>query len=122
MICQVVVFLLAFLVEIITYKEMFGTVATAAVKKIVSIGQLRRREILIVAVLLGIGLGLAYVPKVLSQTPNAIQQTFGSAITLDRGGYLNCFPPTCVLQLSCEKNPPVLPSQLPRLFPHLQNQ
>ncbi|HBR58945.1 MAG TPA: xanthine permease XanP, partial [Deltaproteobacteria bacterium] len=29
----------------------------------------------------GIGLGLAFVPEVLSQTPKAIQQIFGSAIT-----------------------------------------
>jgi len=36
---------------------------------------------LIIAVSLGIGLGLAFVPEVLSQTPKAIQQIFGSAIT-----------------------------------------
>ena len=60
---------------------MFGTVAAAGVNIIASMGRLRRREILIIAVSLGIGLGLAFVPEVLSQTPKAIQQIFGSAIT-----------------------------------------
>ena len=60
---------------------MFGTVAAAGVNIIASMGRLGRREILIIAVSLGIGLGLAFVPEVLSQTPKAIQQIFGSAIT-----------------------------------------
>ena len=46
-----------------------------------SMGRLGRREMLIIAVSLGIGLGLAFVPEVLSQTPKAIQQIFSSAIT-----------------------------------------
>ena len=60
---------------------MFGTVAAAGVNIIASMGRLGRREILIIAVSLGIGLGLAFVPEVLSHTPKAIQQIFGSAIT-----------------------------------------
>ena len=60
---------------------MFGTVAAAGVNNIASMGRLGRREMLIVAVALGIGMGLAFVPEVLSQTPKAIQQIFGSAIT-----------------------------------------
>jgi xanthine permease XanP len=60
---------------------MFGAVAAAGVNIIASMGRLGRREILIIAVSLGIGLGLAFVPEVLSQTPKAIQQIFGSAIT-----------------------------------------
>ena len=60
---------------------MFGTVAAAGVNIIASMGRLARREILIIAVSLGIGLGLAFVPEVLSHTPKAIQQIFGSAIT-----------------------------------------
>jgi xanthine permease XanP len=60
---------------------MFGTVAAAGVNIIASMGRLGRREMLIVAVALGIGMGLAFVPEVLSQTPKAIQQIFGSAIT-----------------------------------------
>ena len=60
---------------------MFGTVAAAGVNIIASMGRLGRREILIIAVSLGVGLGLAFVPEVLSQTPKAIQQIFGSAIT-----------------------------------------
>lgn len=60
---------------------MFGAVAAAGVNIIASMGRLRRREMLIIAVSLGIGLGLAFVPEVLSQTPKAIQQIFGSAIT-----------------------------------------
>ena len=60
---------------------MFGTVAAAGVNIIASMGRLGRREILIIAVSLGIGLGLAFVPEVRSHTPKAIQQIFGSAIT-----------------------------------------
>ena len=60
---------------------MFGTVAAAGVNIIASMGRLGRREILIIAVSLGIGLGLAFVPEVLSHTPKAIQQIFGSAIS-----------------------------------------
>ena len=60
---------------------MFGAVAAAGVNIIASMGRLGRREFLIIAVSLGIGLGLAFVPEVLSQTPKAIQQIFGSAIT-----------------------------------------
>ena len=60
---------------------MFGTVAAAGVNIIASMGRLGRREILIIAVSLGVGLGLGFVPEVLSQTPKAIQQIFGSAIT-----------------------------------------
>ncbi len=60
---------------------MFGTVAASGVNIISSMSHLGRREILIIAVSLGIGLGLAFVPEVLSQTPKAIQQIFGSAIT-----------------------------------------
>ena len=60
---------------------MFGTVAAAGVNIIASMGRLGRREILIIAVSLGIGLGLAFVPEVLSHTPKAIQQIFGSPIT-----------------------------------------
>ncbi len=60
---------------------MFGAVAAAGVNIIASMGPLGRREILIIAVSLGIGLGDAFVPEVLSQTPKAIQQIFGSAIT-----------------------------------------
>jgi xanthine permease XanP len=60
---------------------MFGTVAAAGVYIIASMARLVRREILIVAVALGIGMGLAFVPEVLSQTPKAIQQFFRSAIT-----------------------------------------
>ena len=60
---------------------MFGAVAAAGVNIIASMGRLGRRVIMIIAVFLGIGLGLAFVPGVLSQTPKAIQQFFGSAIT-----------------------------------------
>jgi xanthine permease XanP len=58
---------------------MFGTVAAAGVNMIASMGRLGRREILIIAVSLGIG--LAFVPEILNQTPKAIQHIFGSAIT-----------------------------------------
>ena len=59
---------------------MFGTVAALGVSIISSISQLGRREILIIAVSLAIGLGLSFVPEVMSQNPKAIQQIFGSAI------------------------------------------
>tara|TARA_Y100001970_G_C14209865_1_gene846230 strand:+ start:989 stop:2341 length:1353 start_codon:yes stop_codon:yes gene_type:complete len=60
---------------------MFGTVAASGVNIIASMGRLGRREILIIAVSLGIGLGLAFVPDVLQHAHDDVKRIFGSAIT-----------------------------------------
>jgi xanthine permease XanP len=36
---------------------------------------------IIIAVSLGLGLGIAFVPEVISQTPPLVQQIFGSGVT-----------------------------------------
>ncbi|WP_095601084.1 uracil-xanthine permease family protein [Pseudomonas sp. PIC25] len=74
---------------------MFGTVAVAGVKILAEAG-LQRRNMLIVAISIGLGLGVAGVPEVLSQMPEAIKNIFGSPITI--GAFsailLNLFLPT----------------------------
>ena len=60
---------------------MFGTVATAGVK-ILSSQQLGNRETLIIAVSLGLGLGVTMVPEVLDKfAPPEIKNVFSSGIT-----------------------------------------
>lgn len=74
---------------------MFGTVAVAGVKILAEAG-LQRRNMLIVAISIGLGLGVAGVPEALSQMPEAIKNIFGSPITI--GAFsailLNLFLPT----------------------------
>ncbi|MBU3057150.1 uracil-xanthine permease family protein [Pseudomonas indica] len=60
---------------------MFGTVAVAGVKILAEAG-LQRRNMLIVAISIGLGLGVAGVPEALSQMPEAIKNIFGSPITI----------------------------------------
>src|SRR3990167_8543097 len=60
---------------------MFGTVAVAGIK-ILSEAGLHRRNVLIVAISLGLGLGVAGVPEVLSQMPDVLKNIFGSPITI----------------------------------------
>lgn len=60
---------------------MFGTVAVAGIKILTEAG-LHRRNVLIVAISLGLGLGVAAVPEVLSQMPDALKNIFGSPITI----------------------------------------
>ncbi len=57
---------------------MFGTVAAAGVK-IIATEEIDRRKVIIIAVSFGLGLGLALVPEVFSQTPPMVQNIFSSA-------------------------------------------
>jgi xanthine permease XanP len=59
---------------------MFGTVAAAGIKIIAS-SVINRRGMLIMAISLGLGLGVVFVPPILSKFPDIIQKIFGSAIT-----------------------------------------
>ncbi|MNV96058.1 Xanthine permease XanP [compost metagenome] len=43
---------------------------------------MHRRNVLIVAISLGLGLGVAGVPEVLSQMPDVLKNIFGSPITI----------------------------------------
>ena len=60
---------------------MFGTVAIAGIKILAEAG-LNRRNMLIVSISLGLGLGVAAVPDVLSQLPEVLKNIFGSPITI----------------------------------------
>ena len=59
---------------------MFGTVAAAGIKIIAS-NVINRRGMIIMAISLGLGLGVIFVPQVLSHFPKLAQAIFGSAIT-----------------------------------------
>lgn len=59
---------------------MFGTVASAGVKILTTV-EMNRRNMLIMAVSFGVGLGVSMVPGVLSSTPDLIKNIFGSAVT-----------------------------------------
>lgn len=60
---------------------MFGTVATAGVK-ILAQCELNRRNMLIVAVSIGLGLGVAAVPEVLQALPKTVQNIIGSPVSI----------------------------------------
>jgi len=59
---------------------MFGTVAAAGVK-ILAAENLNRRNLLILAVAFGTGLGVIMVPNLLEAFPKIVQNIFGSAVT-----------------------------------------
>jgi len=59
---------------------MFGSVAAAGIK-IISTTKLDRRSFLIIAVSLGLGLGVQFVPQILQNMPNIIQNIFSSSIS-----------------------------------------
>jgi len=59
---------------------MFGSVAAAGIR-IISHTSLTRRDMLIIAVSFGIGLGIEAEPDFLQHLPKVIQNMFGSAIT-----------------------------------------
>ncbi len=59
---------------------MFGTVAAAGVR-IVSSQHIGRKETLVLAVSLSLGLGVELMPDVLKQAPEAIRSIFSSGIT-----------------------------------------
>lgn len=60
---------------------MFATVATAGIR-ILSTVEFTHRNVLIIATSLGLATGIAFVPDVLSQTPQFFQNIFGSAVTM----------------------------------------
>lgn len=60
---------------------MFGTVAAAGIKIIASAGDINRRGLTILAISLGLGLGVQLVPDVLSNMPNLVRSVFSSPIT-----------------------------------------
>ncbi len=59
---------------------MFGTVAAAGIRIIAS-SIIDRRGVLIMAISLGLGLGVAFRPEILANFPVIAKQIFGSAIT-----------------------------------------
>ncbi|SIS70581.1 nucleobase:cation symporter-2 family protein [Neptunomonas antarctica] len=60
---------------------MFSTVAVAGIKILAESG-FSRRNMLIVAVSLGLGLGVSAVPEVLSELPKTLKNIIGSPITI----------------------------------------
>ncbi|MBY8206559.1 purine permease [Vibrio fluvialis] len=59
---------------------MFGTVAAAGIK-IIARERLDRRNLMILAVSFGIGLGVMLVPDVMKEMPKLLQSVFGSPVT-----------------------------------------
>ena len=57
---------------------MFGTVAATGIKILASL-KLDRRQIMVIAVSLGMGLGVSMVPDALGQTPELMRNIFSSA-------------------------------------------
>ena len=59
---------------------MFGTVAAAGIK-IIAQEHLDRRNLMILAVSFGLGLGVMLVPEIMKNMPSIIQSVFGSPVT-----------------------------------------
>ena len=59
---------------------MFGTVAVAGIK-ILSCVNLTKRNSIILAVSLGLGLGVTFVPEILDNMPALIKSLFASGIS-----------------------------------------
>jgi xanthine permease XanP len=59
---------------------MFGTVAAAGIK-IIAREELDRRNLMILAVSFGIGLGVMLVPDMIKEMPKLMQSVFGSPVT-----------------------------------------
>lgn len=82
---------------------MFGTVAASGIRIIAS-SIIDRRGVLIMAISLGLGLGVAFRPEILGIFPTLVKQIFGSAITT--GGltaiFLNIVLPQDLRQQSPE--------------------
>lgn len=82
---------------------MFGTVAASGIRIIAS-SVIDRRGILIIAISLSMGLGVAFRPEILGIFPAVIKQIFGSAITT--GGltaiFLNIVLPESLREQSAE--------------------
>lgn len=60
---------------------MFGTVAVAGIKVLAS-ARLDRRDMLIIATSVGIGIGVSMVPEVLSQLPEALRNVLISPVAI----------------------------------------
>ena len=60
---------------------MFGTVAATGVKILAS-EKINRRSLLIIAVSLGLGLGVSFVPELFANAPKLVTAIFGSAVTV----------------------------------------
>ncbi|WP_299874618.1 uracil-xanthine permease family protein [uncultured Cocleimonas sp.] len=60
---------------------MFATVAAAGVKILKQV-ELNRRNMLVIAVSFGMGLGVLMVPEAIAQLPKMAQNIFGSAVTM----------------------------------------
>ena len=60
---------------------MFGTVAAAGVKILAS-EKINGRSLLIIAVSLGLGLGVSFVPELFANAPKLVTAIFGSAVTV----------------------------------------
>jgi xanthine permease XanP len=58
---------------------MFGTVAAAGIK-LLSCVNLTRRNSLIIAMSLGLGLGVTFSPEILDQLPTLLKNIFSSGI------------------------------------------
>jgi xanthine permease XanP len=80
---------------------MFGTVAVAGIKILAEAG-LHRRNMLIVAISIGMGLGVAAVPQVLRELPKALHNIFESPITVGAlcAIVLNIFLPEDFIELA----------------------
>jgi len=59
---------------------MFGTVAASGIRIIAS-SVINRRGVMIIAISLGMGLGVVFVPQILQYLPDFARQIFSSAIT-----------------------------------------
>ena len=81
---------------------MFGTVAASGIRIIAS-SIIDRRGVLIMAISLGLGLGVAFRPEILGIFPSIVKQIFGSAITT--GGLAAIFL-NVILPQSYRKHPP----------------
>lgn len=81
---------------------MFGTVAASGIRIIAS-SIIDRRGILIMAISLGLGLGVAFRPEILNIFPQLMKQIFGSAITT--GGLTAIFLNVVLPQQLREESP-----------------
>ncbi|HCU00109.1 TPA: xanthine permease XanP [Candidatus Dependentiae bacterium] len=60
---------------------MFGTIAAYGIK-IISLGEINQRELIIMALSFGLGFSLTFYPEILNYFPRSIQEIFSSSITI----------------------------------------
>ena len=88
---------------------MFGTVAAAGIKIIAS-ATINRRGMMIIAISMGLGLGVAFVPEILNPFPSVIKSVFSSSITTGGLTAILCniiLPRTEGIMKPVGDNPPV---------------